>query len=76
MMPPGADQSEHADEEIGHSDQKDHEEADHPLGQRNEHLIGADVLGIIVAVRRCVFDLAVVGHVAVLLEDSRVRELA
>jgi len=45
------------------TEQENHEEPDHPFCQRQEHLIRVLVLGVIVAVRRCVFDLAVVGHV-------------
>src|SRR5437588_3043211 len=60
MMPPSGDRR--SDEEISHRDQQDDNEPDNPLGQRQKQVVGALVLGVVVAVRRCVFDLAVVGH--------------
>src|ERR1044072_2470067 len=64
MMPPvrGAVWQVGSDEEIGHQSEQDNQENDAPLGHRDEHRVGGFVLGIIVAVRRRVFDLTVVGH--------------
>src|SRR6187399_1550673 len=60
MEPPRG--RERSNEEIGHQDEQDNEENDAPFGQRDEHRVGGLVLGIIIAVRRRVFDLTVVGH--------------
>src|SRR5215213_2209474 len=55
-----------SDEEISHPEQEDDQEADDPFRHRQKQVIGALVLGVVVPVRRCVLDLAVVDHVSAL----------
>src|SRR6185436_10517817 len=64
IMPPNpwSSLAARSDEEISHQDQQDDKKDDAPLGERDEHRIGGFVLGVVVAVCRRVFDLAVVGH--------------
>src|SRR5712671_5808885 len=63
MMPLASEERrEGSDEEISHQAQQDDQKADAPFGQRDERRVGVLVFRIVVAVRRCVFDLTVVGH--------------
>src|SRR5258707_1338553 len=75
MMPPnpvrGAVWQDGSDEEIGHQGEQDDEENDAPLRHRDEHRIGGFVLGVVIAIRRRVFDLTVVGHLDSPLNASR-----
>src|ERR1700693_1306404 len=53
---------ERSGEEIGHQNEQDDHEGDAHFGELQKKPIRVFVLGIVVAGRRRVFDLAVVGH--------------